>query len=137
MKQFNVRDDTHQLGKLLSAQTGKSLLDVVGEALELYEAKFDGTESENEILLRAVTVIDEHMCKVVHEEVLHTMDEVNRLREELRVQQAEELEQLLKETTPKAPDIDDLEEVTHEDVYGEGYGGDGADDERPQPVGSG
>jgi len=116
MKQFNVRDVTHVLGKLLSLQTGKSVLDVVHEALEMYQRNFENNEQESEILQRAVAVIDERMCQVVHEEVAHAMDELSRLQEEVREQRAKELEQLLRETTPEAPE-DDLEVVQYKEAY--------------------
>lgn len=119
MKQFNVRDGTHKLGRELSLRTGKSILDVVQEALEVYEKKLVGPEEERGILLRAVTVIDERMCEAVHEGVLSTIDEVLRLQEELREQQAKEMEQLLAETsTGEDGDRDDLEEVPYEEIYG-------------------
>lgn len=117
MKQFNVYDETHKLGRELSLRTGKSLLIVVSEALKLYRDKIEGSVKENDLLLRAVTVIEERMCLVVHEEVSHAIDEVVRLQEEMREKRAKELEQLLREATPEAPE-DDLKEVPYEELYG-------------------
>ena len=119
MKQLNVRDETHLLGKVLSAKSGKSLLDVVEEALRLYNKKLEADESESDLLQRAASVIDERMCRIVHEEVVSAMDEVTRLQEEMREQQAKELNRLLLEATPEAP-ADDLKEVAYEEMYGKG-----------------
>ena len=119
MKQFNVREETHKLGRLLSLKTGKSVIVVVQEALELYEKKLDGSEVESNLLQRAADVIVKRMSRVVREEVPFAIGEFERLQEEMRQQQAKELEQALRESTPEAPE-DDLEEVTYEEIYGEG-----------------
>lgn len=122
MKQFNVRDETHLLGRELSVRSGKNLLTVVHEALELFEKSLEESGGEDELVDRflseAASTIVERTGKVLtiilHEEVPKAVEEatveLRRRQEELREQQAEELEQILKEVTPEAPE-DDLEEV--------------------------
>ena len=131
MKQFNVRDETHKLGRLLGLTTGKSILDVVQEALEMYQASLEGNAVENDILQRAAAVIDERMCRIVHEEVPHAIDEVVRLQEAVFEEQKQEIEQILKEVRPEEPteadEHDDLEEVSYEEFYGK----DGEDKDKP------
>ena len=129
MKQFNVHDVTHKLGRLLSLQTGKSIMAVVDEALEMYERSLKESGEEDELVDRllneAAAAIAERLCivvpEVLREEVPRvvesTVRELHRLQEEMRQQQAKELEQVLRESTPEAPE-DDLEEVTYEEIYG-------------------
>lgn len=120
MKQFNVHDETHKFGRLLSAQTNKSLLVIIQEALELYAKSLEGEEtevSESVILEKACNTVVARLCVVIHEEVPRVLTEMVRMREELRQQQAKEFERALREATPEAPE-DDLEERTYEEVYG-------------------
>lgn len=112
MKQFNVRDETHKLGRELSLATGKSLLDVVNEALEMYKKSFEATQREDEFsvltdsfLERASDVwvhrILNTVFDIVHEEVPRAVEVVvKKLRvEQKRIegQQVAELERLLDE----------------------------------------
>jgi len=129
MKQFNVREETHKLGRLLSLQTQKSILDIVHEALELYQKSREGHAEEDDLVSRclneAASAITKRMRIVVpvmlDEMILEAVEkatiELRRLQEQVRAEQAKELEELLRETLPKAPDEDDLKEVTEEELY--------------------
>lgn len=124
MKQLNVRDETHKLGRELSLKTGKSLLDVVKEALEQYEQSLrvvDEDDIVNKYLNETASVIVERLCmvlpEVLREEVPKvveaTVRELRRLQEELREQQAKELERLLLEAEAE----DDLPVVSYQEAY--------------------
>lgn len=130
MKQFNVRDETHALGRDLSHKTGRSIIIVVQEALEQYERSLRGGNEEDELISRlldeAAAAITERLCVVIPAAlrvvvptvVEAAVVELRRVQEELREQQAKELEEILRESTPEAPE-DDLRVVSYEELYGE------------------
>jgi len=126
MKQFNVRDETHQLGRELSCKTGKCLLDVVQEALSLYQDKLEPSQDDklvNRFLQEAAEELTTKMCetltaatvkmsrvieeahvsihKVVRVEVPlvveATAERLREAQEVLEAEQLRELEQLLAE----------------------------------------
>lgn len=123
MKQFNVRDETHALGRELSYKTGKSLIVVVQEAMELYSASLEESESDGEsmnvlidrLLREASGVMEEElcavMCSLVHREVTRAVAvAIEKLYEE-RAKESERQAQLLREA-------DDLPVVSYEEAYG-------------------
>ena len=136
MKQFNVRDDTHALGRELSHITGKSIIIVVSEALELYALKLKEGDSDAEdvlikkLLREATGIMEEElcavMCSLVHSEVTRAVVNVamklRERQEEVFEAQKREVEQILKEAVPEEPteadEHDDLEEVSYEEFYG-------------------
>lgn len=120
MKQFNVRDETHALGRQLSYETGKSLIVVVQEAMELYEkslgeAKVEDTdEMVTRLLSEAASVIVERLCVVIpgvlREEATKAIDgAVGKLYEE-RAKESEKQAQLLRKS-------EDLPVVPYEEAY--------------------
>lgn len=129
MKQFNVRDDTHKLGRELSHITNKSIIEVVGEALIVYSNRLRESSDENmlvdrflneatgEIVEKMRNVMHEKLDEIVQQAVEKAATELLRLQEEVRVEQAKELEQTIRETLPEAPE-DDLEAKSYEELYG-------------------
>ena len=109
MKQFNVRDETHRLGRELSLKANRSVLDVVQEALAMYQRKLRGEESGDKLvdkfLREASVVLTERMYAAVSEAVREevpkiieaTIEKLRVAQEELQAEQLRELEQLLAE----------------------------------------
>lgn len=98
MKQFNIHDETHLLGRKLSLETGKSLLVVVKEALELYQRRLGGTVNEDDAFFqKAMNTLTRLVCEVIHEEVPKVVTKVRELQEEARVEHIHELEDLIAE----------------------------------------
>ena len=136
MKQFNVRDDTHELGRELSHTTGKSIIVVVGEALELYALRLkEGDSDEEDMLIKkllqeATGVMEEElcavMCSLVHREVTRAVEDVvaklRKRQAEVLEEQKLEIELILKEARPEEPTEadarDNLKEVSYEEFYG-------------------
>lgn len=136
MKQFNVRDDTHALGRELSFATGKSIIVVVSEALELYALKIkEGDSDEEDVLIKkllheATGLMEEElcavMCSLVHREVTRAVTnaamKLRERQEEMQEKQKREIEQILKEARPEEPtaaDTNDLQVIPYTELYGD------------------
>lgn len=143
MKQFNVRDDTHALGRSLSYETNKSLIVVVQEAMEMYEKSLKVKEDENEnedalanrLLNEAASVIVARICitisEVVREEVPKAVGEMIAKLQEERAKESERQAQLLRESEA-------LPLASYEEVYGKGQDqGQGQDQEKDKTDASG
>lgn len=120
MKQFNVKDDTHALGKALSYETHKSLIVVVEEALEMYDRslKEGGSEGWSEdvligkLLRRAADVIARGLCETMSDAIPQAVTEAIGTLLVARAEESAKRAQLLRES-------EDLPVLSHEEVYGE------------------
>lgn len=131
MKQFNVRDETHRLGRELSIRTGKSLLNVISEALLLYRDKLEKEGGEDQLIDRflreASSVIVERLCIVIPEAlstevpkiVEATVEKLRKVQEEIEERQLRELSQLAIEPTLAEAEAKPLRDASYEETYGE------------------
>jgi len=137
VKQFNVHDETHQLGKELSLRTGKSLLVLIHEALEKYKKSIEEVKHEDELVSRllneAAGVIVKRLCaivpEVIHKEVpkavKSAVNKLRRLQAEEFEKQKQEIEQILMSqpleelAEGEVDETDDLKVVQYEDLYGD------------------
>lgn len=119
MKQLNVRDATHQLCKSLSARTGKSVIVLVQEALELYREGYKElgtTESLVNKFLREVGISLEGA--IIDTATIEIPKVVKQAIEKIYAERAAIDEQLAKLAAEAAKDVDDLEVVDHDEFYG-------------------
>lgn len=120
MKQLNVRDETHYLCKTLCAKTGKSMIVVVQEALELYREgcrELSSTESLVSKLLGKVGSTIE--ASFINTATIAIPGVVKRAIEEIYAERAaedERLKQLMQEAADE--EGDDLTVVDHDEFYG-------------------
>ncbi len=119
MKQLNVHDETHYLCKTLSAKTGKSVIIVVQEALELYRERckeLSSTESlVGKLLSEVGRTIEESFINAATIEIPKVVKHaVERVYAERAVLDAR-LAKLAEEAA--AEEGDDLEVVDHDEFY--------------------
>lgn len=119
MKQFNVRDETHALGRKLSYETDKSLIDVVSEAMEMYEESLEATDTEqrdedrmiDNVLQQIADKLEVVLCSSMRAEIAAGVLDATRLMLAERAKESTRLAQLLRKS-------EDLPEMSHEEAYG-------------------
>lgn len=115
MRQVNVRDETHQLVRELSLKADKSILDVVQDALLLYQDKLEEKSDDDKLIGRllreAVSVIVEgvhaKIIVIVPEAVEVVAEKLRKERERVENEKLRELQQALVEAEAEAQRVDD------------------------------
>lgn len=85
MKQFNVHDETHQLGKELSLKMKKSLIDVVQEALVMYRDKFEKEGDDDKLVDRFLREASEGLAVTVAAVMTGALTKMAQMLEEAQV----------------------------------------------------